>query len=171
VNEDSQTCCAVSAYPVKGILFGAHGTSGTGPEKVDRLRELLQGRFWKSCTASARVAFSGNAFYEQTREMAQNINRLSDEVEGLREELEARSTPPNPPPLPQAEKKPAPHQPVVLVFRDKHIQEVKNYAIVGQALWIFDEQRATKVPLSSLDVAATTKLNEQRGVEFSLPKK
>jgi hypothetical protein len=114
---------------------------------------------------------SANAFYEQTREMAQKINRLSDEVEGLREELEARSTPPNPPPLPQAEKKPAPHQPAVLVFRDQHIQEVKNYAIVGQALWIFDEQRATKVPLSSLDVAATTKLNEQRGVEFSLPKK
>jgi hypothetical protein len=56
-----------------------------------------------------------------------------------------------------------------LVFRDKHIQEVKNYAIVGQTLWIFDEQRAVK--LSSLDVDATTKLNEQRGIEFSVPKK
>jgi len=114
---------------------------------------------------------SAYASYEQMREMAQKIDRLSDEVERLREELAARSTPPNPPPAPQAEKKPAPHQPTALVFRDKHIQEVKNYAIVGQTLWIFDEQRAVKVPLSSLDADATTKLNEQRGVEFSLPKK
>jgi hypothetical protein len=58
-----------------------------------------------------------------------------------------------------------------LVFRDKHIQEVKNYAIVEQTLWIFDEQRAVKLPLSSLDVDATTKLNEQRGIEFSVPRK
>ena len=103
--------------------------------------------------------------------MTQEINRLSDEVERLREELEARPTPPNPPPPPQAEKKPEPHQPTVLVFRDKDTQEVENYAIVGETLWIFDEQRATKAPLSSLDVDATTKLNEQRGVEFSMPKK
>jgi hypothetical protein len=58
-----------------------------------------------------------------------------------------------------------------LLFRDKHIPEVKNYAIVRQTLWIFDEQRAVKLPLSSLDVDAMTKLNEQRGIEFSVPKK
>jgi hypothetical protein len=122
--------------------------------------------FWDSYASRD----SENAFYEQTREMAQKIDRLTDEVEHLREEL-ARSTPPNPPPPPEAEKKPEPHQPTALVFRDKHIQEVRNYVIVGQTLWIFDEQRATKLPLSSLNVDATTKLNEQHGVEFSLPSK
>ena len=42
---------------------------------------------------------------------------------------------------------------------------------VGQTLWIFEEQRARRALLSSLDVDGTTKLNEQRRVEFSLPKK
>ena len=57
----------------------------------------------------------------------------------------------------------------MLVFRDKHTQEVQNYAIVGGTLWIFSEQRATKLPLSWLDIEATTKANEDRGVDFQLP--
>ncbi len=113
---------------------------------------------------------SSNAYSDENRQMAQEINRLSDEVERLREEQESRQLPPSPPPPPQAEKKSAPSAPTVLVFRDKHIQEVHNFAIVGQTLWIFNEQRATKVPLSSLDVDATTRLNDERGVDFRLPK-
>ena len=104
------------------------------------------------------------------REMAREIERLSDEVERLREEQESRQLPPSPPLQPQAEKKSERSAPTVLVFREKHIQEVHNFAIVGQTLWIFNERRASKVPLSSLDVAATTKLNDERGVEFRLPK-
>jgi hypothetical protein len=116
---------------------------------------------------------SSSAYYDELRQMAQEINRLSNEVEQLREEQEYRqSTPPAQPPVqtPQPQAKSEPREPTVLVFRDKHTQEVKNYAIVGQTLWIFNEYRATKVPLSSLDVDATTKLNDERGVEFSLPK-
>jgi hypothetical protein len=58
----------------------------------------------------------------------------------------------------------------LLVFRDKHTQEVQNYAIVGGTLWIFSEQRATKLPLSWLDIEATTQANDDRGVNFQLPK-
>ena len=60
--------------------------------------------------------------------------------------------------------------PTLLIFRDKHTQEVQNYAIVGGTLWIFSEQKATKLPLSWLDIEATTKANEDRGVDFQLPK-
>jgi hypothetical protein len=95
------------------------------------------------------------------------ISRLEDEVEGLRDAGESRRAPP---PAPQAEKRSEPSAPTVLVFRDKSMQEVRNFAIVGQTIWIFHEQRATKVPLSSLDIDATTQLNEERGVEFRLPK-
>ena len=57
----------------------------------------------------------------------------------------------------------------VLVFRDEHKQQVKNYAIVGQMLWVFDLQHTQKIPLSDLDLPATTKANDERGVDFQLP--
>ena len=57
----------------------------------------------------------------------------------------------------------------VLIFRDRHQQEVQNYAIVGSTLWVFGEQRTQKVPLSDLDIAATTKANDEHGVDFRIP--
>ncbi len=57
----------------------------------------------------------------------------------------------------------------MLVFRDQHKQEVRNYAIVGQTLWNFSSQRTEKIPLSDLDLPATTKANEERGVTFRVP--
>jgi hypothetical protein len=55
------------------------------------------------------------------------------------------------------------------VFRDQHKQEVRNYAIVGQTLWSFGTQRTEKIPLSDLDLPATTKVNDEHGVDFRLP--
>jgi hypothetical protein len=109
---------------------------------------------------------SANAYGAANAELANAIARLSDEVEHLREE---RQPPPALPAKPEAEKNSEPSEPTMLVFRDRHTQEVNNYAVVGSTLWILNERRATKVPLSSLDIDATTKLNGERGVEFRLP--
>lgn len=57
----------------------------------------------------------------------------------------------------------------VLVFRDGHTETVQDYAIVGKTLWIFNETRAKKVPLSELNLSATKRDNEERGVEFNIP--
>jgi len=68
---------------------------------------------------------------------------------------------------------PAPAQeqdPTVLVFRDGHRQEIRNYAIVGQMLWDFGAKGTHKIPLSDLDLETTRKLNDERGVDFVLPK-
>jgi hypothetical protein len=59
--------------------------------------------------------------------------------------------------------------PTILVFRDQHKQEVQNYAIVGQTLWSFAPQRTQKIPLSQLDLEATTKANDDQGVTFRVP--
>ena len=59
--------------------------------------------------------------------------------------------------------------PTVLVFRDQHREETKNYAIVAQTLWKFDAQRTEKISLANLDLPATEKANEQRGVTFRIP--
>jgi hypothetical protein len=57
----------------------------------------------------------------------------------------------------------------VLVFRDQHKLEVQNYAIVGQTLWTFGPQHNQKIPLSALDLTATTKANDDRGLTFRVP--
>jgi hypothetical protein len=59
--------------------------------------------------------------------------------------------------------------PTVLVFRDQHKKEVQNFAIVGETVWIFAPQRTEKIPLSDLDLAATAKANDDRGVDFHIP--
>ena len=109
---------------------------------------------------------------DQQNAMSRQIDELRYEVQRLREE-DAASTYASAQPVsagvPKAESRQEPSGPTVLVFKDKHIQEVQNYAIVGESLWVFTEQRAKKVPLSELDLPATAKLNEERGVEFHVP--
>jgi len=57
----------------------------------------------------------------------------------------------------------------VLVFQDGHRTEARNYAIVGQTLWIYTEQDSMKVPLADLDVNATKTANSDRGITFQVP--
>ena len=57
----------------------------------------------------------------------------------------------------------------VLVFRDQHKQEIQNYAIIGQTLWSFGSPRTQKIPLTDLDLPATIKANDERGVTFHVP--
>jgi hypothetical protein len=122
--------------------------------------------FWDSPSSSSY----DSANYEQQRQMATAIDELGYEVQRLREQQEQARVPASPSPqLEQPQAKPEPARPTVLVFRDQHTQEVNNYAIVGQTLWVFNEQRARKIPLSELDVPATTAKNDERGIEFRLP--
>jgi hypothetical protein len=57
----------------------------------------------------------------------------------------------------------------VLVFKDGHRSDVENYAIVGDTLFDFAEGRARKILLADLDLPATRKANDERGVEFTVP--
>jgi len=108
---------------------------------------------------TAASYFDSNAQFQQSE-----IDRLENEVDRLREERDARTAAPAGAPQ-RAEPQPT----TLLVFRDQHTEEVGNYAIVGQTLWILSEQKAGKVPLDTLDIPATTKANEDRGVDFRLP--
>ena len=113
-------------------------------------------------------SYSAPAYSAQNdiAQQQQDIDRLEDEVARLREQRETQQQA-REAPGPQTE---SPSEPTLLVFRDKHTQEVQNYAIVGGTLWIFSEQRATKLPLSWLDIEATTQANDDRGVNFQVPR-
>ena len=57
----------------------------------------------------------------------------------------------------------------VLVFKDGHQADVLNYAIVGDALFDLGDGRTKKILLADLDLAATRKANDDRGVDFQVP--
>jgi hypothetical protein len=61
-------------------------------------------------------------------------------------------------------------EPTVLVFRDGHRQEVANYAIMGSTLFVLSGPRS-RIPVAELDVPATERENQSRGVDFHVPGK
>jgi hypothetical protein len=71
---------------------------------------------------------------------------------------------------------PQPHPllPAVIVFRDGRRAEVASYTIVGTVMYAgkdywTDGSWNEKVQLADLDVPATLRLNQERGVKFLLP--
>jgi hypothetical protein len=131
------------------------------------------GDFYSAADYSPSYDYYGSSYYAAKNDIAQqqqDIDRLEDEVARLRGQRESGEREARDAPKPQAESRAVVSTPTLLIFRDKHTQEVENYAIVGGTLWIFSEQRSTKLPLSWLDLEATTKANEDRGVDFQVPK-
>jgi hypothetical protein len=62
-----------------------------------------------------------------------------------------------------------PAAPTFLVFKDGHTVEVANYAIIGETLFDLTPGHARKVAIADLDLEATRKQNDDRGVIFQLP--
>jgi hypothetical protein len=63
----------------------------------------------------------------------------------------------------------SPQSPTTLVFKDGHQLEVENYAIVAQTLYDLTPGHPRKIALVDLDLPATEKQNDDRGVTFQLP--
>jgi len=73
---------------------------------------------------------------------------------------------------PPADAAPAPaeDQPqTTLVFKDGQRLDVSNYAIVGNTLYDLTPGHRRKVALAELDLSATAKENDDRGIDFQLP--
>lgn len=64
--------------------------------------------------------------------------------------------------------------PAVLVFRDGHTEEVKSYSIIDGVIYTkadywTEGAWSKKIDIAELDISATLKQNQQRGVKFELP--
>jgi hypothetical protein len=62
-----------------------------------------------------------------------------------------------------------PRIPPTLIFKDGHQLEIENYAVVAQTLYDLTPGHSRKIALADLDLGATQKQNDERGVSFELP--
>jgi hypothetical protein len=96
-----------------------------------------------------------------TADLSYQIGMLSQQIQELRQQQAAT-----------AQAAPAPARlstPVALIFRDGRRVEIQNYAIIGQTLWVLDQNNSSKIALSALDLDATQSENRSHGVRFSIP--
>ncbi len=100
-------------------------------------------------------------------QLAVQMQRLTDEVERLREEQARAARPLAPPGTSMSAVTPA--AATTFVFRDGRRITAQNYAIAGETLWIFSEHMAKKFSLADLDRAVTEQVNAANGVEIHLP--
>jgi len=96
--------------------------------------------------------------YAESSGLQRDVQTLNGKIDRLQADIEARNHP-------KADLEPA----TALVFRDQHVEEVHNYAIAGGTLWVFNDQASKKIPLAQLDLDATIKKNDERGVDFQVP--
>ncbi len=116
--------------------------------------------------AAARAQQEADEDRQRHQALQQSIDDLRAYNEMRDRELEqerlARAAAP---PEPQAPPEPA----IILIFKDGHRAQVFNYAIMGDTLYDLSGGHSRKIPLAELDLEATTKLNEENGVDFRLP--
>ncbi len=73
-------------------------------------------------------------------------------------------------PVSTSDSDPAPAaDPTLLIYKDGRQQEVGNYAIVGSTLFDLTPGHPRKIALADLDLEATRKQNDDRGIVFQLP--
>jgi hypothetical protein len=129
--------------------------------------------WWDWNSSSYDRSDDSNDNYIAQRQSQQQIDDLSQQVQDLQQEREERAYSQLPVPRPPApsntEAKIEPAMSVVLVYLDKHIEEIKNYAVANEKVVVFDNHHLKKIPLADIDLAATMKLNDERGVDFQIP--
>lgn len=134
---------------------------------------LSYGPFWNPYYSLGPYSYdlaTGSATYSalsnQLNDLSAQVQTLQEQNDQLQADLEQQPYP-YPGNTPAGNSAPEPKgPPTLLVFRDGHRVETQSYAIVGPTLWILSDQRATKIPVSDLDLDQTIKANQQRGLTF-----
>jgi hypothetical protein len=100
-------------------------------------------------------------------QVAVALQRLSDEMESMREEQARQATAARASGASISARQP--DGAATFVFRDGRRIVTQNYAIAGQTLWLLSEHTARKVSLADLDFQATDQVNSANGVDLRIP--
>jgi hypothetical protein len=103
--------------------------------------------------------------------LTRQVEQLTDQIMQLQAQLAfVQQQPVVVTPAPPAEsaepQPPVPATPIALVFKNGARIDTQGYAISGQTLWILKPSGSERVALSQLNVAATQRENQKRGIQF-----
>ena len=99
-----------------------------------------------------------------TNLLGEQIQRLSAQVEQLRNEQ--RQAAPAPAAPVEAPQDAPPIVPITVVLRNGQQLHVSSYAVMNKVFWDFSQQPARRIPIANIDVAASKKATEAAGAEF-----
>ena len=97
--------------------------------------------------------------------LGEQLHRLTAEVAQL------RNSQPPPLPPPGANDSQPPQEapavtPITVILRDGQQLQVRSFAVMDKVFWDFSQQPAKRIPVTNIDVAASTKATEAAGGEF-----
>lgn len=141
------------AVPVLPMAYDYGMDPLVAPEEVERMQRPVRAGY-----READYDAGYNAGYASAARSSRRV-----------ETVEVPAKPPTPPPPPALEP-PKPQPTTVLIFHDGHKVEIQNYAISGTTLYNLSETGPHQIALDDLDLSATTKANNERGIAFRLPK-
>ena len=92
---------------------------------------------------------------------------LSDEIERLNAKIDQLQSSRSEPGTEQAAAKPVPPAPpVTLVLKNGNKVQSSSFAVMNGVFWDFSKQPARRIPISDVDLAASTRATEESGAEF-----
>ena len=97
--------------------------------------------------------------------LGEQIQRLSAQVEELRNE-QRQAAAPAPPASVEVPQNAPPVVPITVVLRNGQQIKVSSYAVMNEVFWDFSQQPARRIPVANIDVAASKKATEAAGAEF-----
>jgi hypothetical protein len=171
-----------------GVLSGARAPSFSGYTGINPGAIPLGGRR----TGRAFVPFFGYPYYLSTFDdysqpfyygqpaqdpyaqtdqvtanlMGEQIHRLNAELEEMRAQQSYVSGGPVPYRLPSAGDPPQNDPPITLVMTNGNKLTMQSYAVMNGNFWDFSRQPARKIPLNTVDLAASRQATEASGAEF-----
>jgi hypothetical protein len=93
--------------------------------------------------------------------LSKQVQVLSDQIDQLRNAQQRGSIPQD-----ESAQETTPQVPITLVLRNGQQIQVQNYAVMDRTFWDFTRQPARKIPVSSIDIAASMRATEATGAEF-----
>lgn len=93
--------------------------------------------------------------------LGQQVKILSDQIQQLTNAQQRGAVSEN-----EGTEEIAPRVPITVVLRNGQRIQVQNYAVMDHTFWDFTRQPARRIPVSSIDIAASTRATEANGAEF-----